>query len=276
MKKSYGKGRKYKKSYTRKASKGSVGLTKTVKRYVKSAIHRQLENKKFTIEVSDTMSAPSNSVNFQAGNIVQLTPSNATNSTYTIIQGTGQGARVGNVIQLRKAVFRYVMYPLQYNVTSNPTPKPLLVNMWIFSIKRGIASLTVADAWNIFNGTIFANGSSNNGTTNNLFDLVSIPNNEVIQTHYRRTVKLSPASNFLSGATVANYANNDYKLNCMGKINITKYLPKRIVFNDTDNNSSSKQVFLVCTPYNADGTTIASTTFPSAWFYGIDVEYEDA
>lgn len=276
MKKSYGKGRKYKKSGTRKATKRTAGLTKTVKRYVKSAIHKQLENKKFTLEGSSSLSHPSNAINFQSGNMLQFTPSVAVNSDYTIPQSLGQGGRTGNVIQLRKAMFRYVMYPLPYNVTTNPNPKNMMVNIWIFSIKRGIPASTVADAWNVFNGTIFANGSSNNGTVNNLFDLVSVPNNEVIQSHYRRTVKLGPAEYYLPGATTVNYNNNDYKYNCMGKINITKYLPKRIVFNDTDNNSTSKQVFCIICPYAADGTTTPSTTFSAGMFYGIDIEYEDA
>lgn len=271
--------RKYGKKGTKKskASRKSSGKpSSAVKKYVKAAIHRQIENKRFTLESSATLSVPSNPISFQAANIVQLTPSTATNSDYTIPQSLGQGGRTGNVITLRKAMFRYVMYPQVYNVTTNPTPKPLDVNIWIFSIKRGVAALTVADAWNIFNGTIFANGNTSNGTVNNLFDLVSVPNQEVIQSHYRRTVKLCPASFYVPGATTANYNNNDYKYNCMGRINISKYLPKRIVFNDTDNSSTSKQVFLVCTPYHADGTTTASTDLGASWFYGIDLEYEDA
>lgn len=267
---------KGKKRTTKKYSTGAKKVSKTVKRYVKSAIHKQLENKKFTLEASSSLAHPSNAVNFQAGNILQFTPSSGINSDYTIPQSLGQGGRVGNIINLRKAMFRYVMYPLPYNVTSNPNPKNILVNIWIYSIKRGIPASTVADAWNIFNGTIFANGNSNNGTTNNLFDLVSIPNNEVIQTHYRRTVKLAPAAYYSAGATTVNYNNNDYKYNIMGKINITKYLPKRIVFNDTDNNSTSKQVFCVITPYACDGTTTPSTVFSAGMFYGIDIEYEDA
>ena len=271
-----GKSRRVYKKRTFRKKGVSMKPSKAVKRYVKSAIHRQLENKRFTIESSDTLAAPSNPTNFQAGNIFQLTPSSATNSWYTIPQGTGQGARVGNRINLRSAVFRYVMYPLGYNVTSNPNPKPLDLQILIFSMKRGVLGLTVADAWNVFNGSIFANGSSSNGTVNNLFDMVSVANSEVIQLHYRRNLKLSPSEFYTPNATQVNYNNNDYKYNCIGKINVTKYLPKHIVFNDTDNSSTSKQVFMVITPYNADGTTTPSTTFPLAIFSGLDVVYEDA
>lgn len=274
------------KFYKRKSTKKSTVMKKrvykskkpslAVKRYVKQAIHRQLENKSFSIESAETLAAPSNPTTFQAGNIIQLTPSNATNSLYTIPQGTGQGNRLGNQINLRKAQFKCIMYPQGYNVTSNPTPKPLDVCIWIFSVKRGVLGLTVADAWNIFNGTFFGNGNSSNGTVNNIYDIVSDTNNEVLQLHYKRVVKLGANSNILQTGGNAALANNDYKYNQILKINLTKYMPKRITFNDTDANSTTKQVFMIVCPYNADGTTIPSTNFPLSMYYGVDITYEDA
>lgn len=247
-----------------------------VKRYVKRAIHSQLENKSFSIESAETLAAPSNPTTFQSGNIIQLTPSNATNSLYTIPQSLGQGGRVGNLINLRSARFKCIMYPQGYNVTSNPTPKPLDVGIWIFSVKRGVAGLTVADAWNIFNGSFFGNGNSSNGTVNNIYDLVSDVNKDVLQLHYFRIAKLGANSNILQTGGSAALANNDYKYNQILKINLTKYMPKRITFNDTDANSTSKQLFMIVSPYNADGTTIPSTNFPLSMYYGVDLVYEDA
>lgn len=268
-----GKGkRRYGRKRTNKGKKPSLAI----KRYVKRVIHSQIENKSFTTEQSETMSAPSNALGFQAANIVQLTPSNATNSLYTIIQGTGQGARVGNVINCRKAVFRAIFYPQSYNVTSNPTPKPLDICIWIFSVKRGLPGYTVLDAWTRFNADFFGNGSGSNGTFNNLYDLVSDTNSDVLQVHYKRIVKLGASSAILQTGGSAQFANNDYKYNQMLKINLTKYMPKRITFNDSDNNSTSRQLFLLACPYNADGTTIPSTTLPCSWFYGFDMIYEDA
>lgn len=273
----YGK-RKGKRSVRRlrKTARKSAKVSKPLKNYINRAIGRRLENKRFTIESSDTLATSANATTFQAGNIWQLTPSNATNSWYMIPQATTEGGRVGNEIALKSAVFRYVMYPLAYNVTSNPTPKPMDVMLFIFSVKRGVAGNTVADAWNIFNTNIFANGSSSNGTVNNLFDVVSVFNTDVVTIHHRRHLKLSPSDYYVAGATVPNYANNDYKYNQIGKINVTKYLPKKITFNDADNNSISKQVFLIIAPYNADGTVNASTIFPLACFSGLDLHYEDA
>lgn len=260
----------------RKYSTKAKKVSPVVKSYVNKAIHRNIENKRFTIETSKTMAGSGNAANFQSGNIYQLTPSSNTNSLYTITQSSSEAGRTGNEIMLRNAVFRYCLYPLTYNITSNPTPKPLDVMIFIFSVKRGVQGVTVADAWNIFNNTIFCNGASSNGTTNNMFDIVSVFNEDVVKLHYKKIVKLAPSNSQLQTGVNAGWTNNDYKYNCFGRINVTKYLPKRITFNDADNNSTSRQVFLFMAPYNADGTTIASTSFVSAAFTGLDLKYEDA
>ena len=264
-----------KKSVKRSVRK-TTKVSPTIKKYVNNTISKQIENKRYTTEVAETMASPANATNFQSGNMIQFTPSNGTNSLYTLIQGVGQGARSGNVVNLKNAVFRYIMYPLAYNAVSNPTPKPLIIQMYIFSVRRGVLGLTVADAWNIFNTNIFANGSSSIGTLNNIYDLVSVPNNEVVHMHVRRTLKLGANAGVLQTGGNASFSNNDFNYTQYGKINITKYMPKRITFNDGDNNSTSKQLFCVICPYNVDGTTIPSTGFPCAIFYGVDIEYEDA
>lgn len=274
--KSYGKKNRKARKPLRSNKKKSTSVSKTVKRYVKSAIHKQLENKSFSIESAETLASAANAANFQAGNIIQLTPSNATNALYTIPNSLGQGGRIANVIQLRKATFKCIMYPQAYNVTSNPVVKNLDIGIWIFSFKRGVAGLTVADAWNSFNGNFFGNGSSSNGTVNNMYDLVSDVNSNVIQLHYRRIVKLAANSNILQTGGSAQYANNDYKYNQILRIPLTKFMPKRIEFNDADNNSTTKQVFMIVAPYNGDGTTIPSTNFPLSMYYGLDLIYEDA
>lgn len=263
-------------SRAKKSVRKTRSVALSVKRYVKRAIHSQIENKSYSTEQADTLSNPANPVAFQAGNIIQLTPSNATNSAYTIVQNVGQGGRIGNAIHLRKATFKCIMYPQQYNVTSNPTPKPLDVCIYIFSIKQGICGATVADAWTRFNTDFFGNGNSSNGTLNNLYDAVSDVNSDVVHLYYKRIVKLGASAAQLQTGGSAALSNNDYKYNQMLRIPITKYLPKKITFNDTDNNSTSKQVYLLVCPYNADGTTQPSTTLSLSMFWGIDLIYEDA
>lgn len=261
---------------TRRNKAKPKGVPLAVAKYVQRSIHSNLENKQYTTETAKTMSASSNAANFQSGNFFQLTPSSGTNSLYTIAQGLGEGTRIGNSISLRKAVIRFCLYPQVYNITSNPTPKPLDIMMYIFSMKKSVAGATVADAWNVMNTTFYANGSSSLGVLGNLYDLVSVPNNEVVKVYMKRRFKLSPSNAQLQTGVNAGWSNNDYKYNIIRTIDVTKCLPKKMIFNDTDNNSTTNQVFCVFHPLNADGTGIASTTFPCSIFFGLDLYYEDA
>lgn len=261
---------------TRVQKGGKIAKLSDVKDYVNKAIHANLENKDYTTEISKTMCNISNATNFQNGNMFQLTPSGATNYLYQIPLGTGQGTRVGNQITVQKAYIRFVIYPTLYNAISNPTPKPQDMTMYIFSVRRGVAGNSVSDAWNIFSTSFFANGNSYNGALGNLYDTVSIENKDVVRLLKKKTFKLSASNAQLQSGVSGALSNNDYKLNIIKRVNITKYLPKKITFNDADANSTSRQIFCVFNPVNCDGTGTASTTFVSAIFFGLDLVYEDA
>lgn len=253
-----------------------AGVSEPVKEYVKKAIHTMMENKQYTTEVAKTCSNFSGGANWQSGNVFQLTPSSATNALYTIVQGTGEGARVGNSFNIVKAKVRMIMYPQLYNATSNPTPKPQDIVIYICSGKKGVVCNTVSDLYTICNTTFYANGSSSNGMLGNLYDLVSVPNNEVIKVHRKLQFKLGASNSQLQTGVNAGWSNNDYSYNCRLSLDITPYLPKKITFNDGDNNSTSGQVFLMICCVNADGTGTASTTYPMSVFFGLDLYYEDA
>jgi hypothetical protein len=67
---------------------------------------------------------------------------------------------------------------------------------------------------------------------NNLNDILSPINLDMFTVYYDRTCKLgysgsySPSIQANNSSNYQYYLNNDYKLNEMKKINITKYLPK--------------------------------------------------
>lgn len=247
-----------------------------VKRYVKQAIHKQIENKGVAQSVAKTMCNISNLANFTSGNILQLTPSVQTNYIYTITQGTGAGNRTGNQVKLRNAVLKFVLYPTSYNVTSNPNPKPLNIMMYIVSGKKSIVSNSVADIATICNSTIYKLGSTSSAMSGNLYDAVSYINTDVLQIHHQEVFKLAPGEYYTPNATQANFNNNDYKYNIVKRLNVTKYLPKVFTFDDANNNATSKQVFAIFAPVYADGTGMASTVFCSAIFASVDITYEDA
>lgn len=264
-----------------KAVRAPKGVSKNVVQFVKKSIASVSELKKYTNEGSQSLwTSAATQAQFVAGNMLQLTPyATGASYNYTITQGTGQGQRIGNSIRIKKAWLRFVLYPQQYNVTSNPTPQPQDVRLLIFSIKPAVTTgaTTKEQAWTILNTNFFANGNSSNGQLGNLYDMVSYPNPDVVSIYFDRQMKLgfSTISGMTGQNTINLFGNNDYTLNCQMKIEITKFLPAKITFND-DNNSTSRQLFAVFMPVNSDGTGPVSTRIPASMFYGLDVQYIDA
>lgn len=264
------------KKVLRRSIKKNTKVSSTVKKYVNRVVHAQIENKSITTSFAKTMSNISNLANFQSGNIIQLTPSVNTNYIYTVQQGTGSGNRTGNVIKTRNCILRFVMYPQVYNLTSNPTPKPLDIVLYIVSTKKSVLGNTVSDIATICNTNFYRYGNTSQAMLGNLYDLVQPVNNDVIQIHHKRIFKLAPSNAQLQTGASAGQSNNDYKYNVIRTINVTKYLPKNITFDDANNNSTSKQVFAIFAQMNADGTGTASTVFPCSVFGNVDFTYEDA
>lgn len=256
------------------------GVSLSVKRYVNRTIHSNIENKKMTTEFTkNLMNISSGTAGFQTQNIIPLCPNAATGGIYTITQGVGQQQRIANVISVRKAYFRGLLVPTAYNSISNSSPAPLNVKMWIFSMKRNVIQQTQSDAYQVLNTIFFANGNSSLGLLGNAYDLITPPNRDVVNVHYSRTLKLGYAS--YAGMTGGSSAtdpktDNDYKLNHKFTIDITKYLPKKMFFNDTDSGTTSKQVFLAFEPVYYNGASMTPATSPCGLFGGIDLHYEDA
>lgn len=270
----------YKKKRMAKSVKSAKGVPAKVVKFVKRSLANATETKRFTYTEAMTLGGFGLTVaQFSQQNMLQLTPSNQTAADYQIIQGTSQGARIGNSITVMKATLKYALYPTAYNVTSNPTPKCIDIRCFIVSMK-GVPNgqVTKAQLHDILTNTCFANGATSNGMTNNMYDLVQAWNTDVLTVYSDFTLKLGQAG--MSGNTGSSaimlQANNDYKLNHVVKLDITKYLPKKITFNDADTNSTSRQVFLVWAPINFDGTTIPSTTLVAGGFVTLDLFFKDA
>lgn len=270
-------GRKYRRRVPKRSTKK---VSKTIKRYVSRVIHRNLENKRMTTEFTKNLFNISAGVpGFQPNNIIPLCPNSATGGIYTITQGVGQQQRVSNSISVRKAYFRGVLVPALYNAISNPTPTPLNVKMWIISLKRNVLQQTQADVYQTVLNTFFSNGNTSIGLLGTLYDIITPHNKDVVNVHYTRTIKLGEAG--YSGVTGGANANsskssNDYNLNYKMTLDITRWLPKKMLFNDTDSGTTSKQLYCVFEPVYYNGTSMTAATSPCGFIGGIDLHYEDA
>lgn len=265
---------------SRRTVSKSSKVSKTIKRYVSSVIHRNLENKRMTTEFTKNLYGIAGGVaGFQTNNIIPLSPNSLTGGIYTITQGVGQQQRVSNSISVRKAYLRGVLIPQPYNAVSNSTPTPLNVKIWIFSLRRNVLQASAADVYQTMSNTFFSNGNTSIGLLGTIYDIITPHNKDVVNVHYTRTIKLGyeSYSGVTGGATATDSkANNDYNLNYKMTLDITRWLPKKMQFNDTDSGTTSKQLYCVFEPVYYNGSTMTAATSPCGFIGGIDLHYEDA
>lgn len=260
--------------------RGSKKPSAVVQRYVKQAIHRNVENK---MRESGGLNylVPTTYGNYQQQSIFPLTPyfeaGLSTSQNLDITQGTGVSNRVGNQIKTRSGYFKAVIYPAPYSASFNPTPQPLNVTMWVFTLKSGLTDST---------GTVLSTLQSNwfknqNGAlpiTNTLQDQVLVPNTDVINVKYRKTFKLGYASDTGTGVSVTNqsFANNDYRLNHVIKVNMTRFLRKAIRYVDNNAQPSTSTTWCCFTIANASNSAFASTAVPAYIQWEYKYQFEDA
>lgn len=250
-----------------KAKKLSIN---TVRRIAKKVVSRETENK-----TTQFFSAGSN---IYPATSVSMVPSIIPLSPYTgfldIFQGVDQGERIGNQVKIKNISIRGTIFPLPYDVSTNPNPQPIQVIFWIF-YSRQTPTLQPGGALSGF----LQDGSSSRPLTGNLSDLFSKVNDDQYRLLGKRVFKIGYAAYEGSGIQPAFQAfhNNDFKLNANFRINVTKHVIKNVRFNDnTSNTPRDRGLFLLPQVINADGSTMANNIIPARMTYSIDCVFEDA
>lgn len=263
------------KSFKKRTFKKRVAkLTKPVKRTIQRMISRNVENKTAQVYNYERELWPVTSVNFPTQNIFPLGPDP---TSIVIVQGVGQGQRIGNTIKTKKLVIRGTVVPYPYDAVFNPAPGPIQVKMWVFYDKR-----TPVDVPNPVAGSnFFQSGNTSKGFQNDLADLWSPVNSDIYRILATRTFKLGNAeyagtSPPVSTASAQYYTNNDFKYNANFSINLTKHYPKTVKFNDNTSTPSSRGLFMMVAFFNANGTQINSGYRAVGMQYMQDYHYEDA
>lgn len=242
---------------------------------IKSIVHKEAENK--ARQYSGAASLPNYiSSDWGTHNILPVTPYSG---FMAISQGTGQGDRIGNRIRVRKAFVKLVFYPRAYDVY-NPQPKPQDVRLLIVKSKDDKNTLPGKSSF----GDFFQSNNSYNAPTGNLPDMVRSVNKDSWVVYKDIHFKLGCSAYFSDGAGNANDAsqqfyNNDYKYNKIMTIDVTRFIPKTIVYQDNNTNPISDLVNLVILPMNADGTdanALSAGDFPSYFYFQTELIFEDA
>lgn len=263
--------KKNKKTYKRKSyakKTKSSGMRKMVRREI--ARTTETKHREFANLLQPLY--PSNSANFDNNNVI---PVGLYPGAHEVVQGTGDGQRIGNKISVKKCMFFGTLVPAGYNVTTNPVPVPTQVKMTIFYDKLFPTTRPAPQTYaNILD---FNNGVS--GFYNDLVDMYAPYNTDRYGVFKTKMFKLGFATNNLTaaGTTGTNsFANNDFKYNCNFKVDLTKYMIKLQKFQDNATGSTSRQLFVMFHIVAANGQAYASTAQPVELTYWSTLAYEDA
>lgn len=258
-----------KRTYRKRVAGGKKpSVSAGVKKYVKKVIHSSIENK--CVQISS---------GFNFGNVLESTDLNAypmcPNSVYwTINQGSGQGNRIGNVVKVRKIYLSYVLRPLPYDVTVNPFPVPTEIQLFLGYVKNFPSSnIAPADI-----NQLFQAGSTSSAPIGGLQDLVSIVNKDYWVIKKKWSHKLGYASYNGTGSLPGQQFNssNDFKLNVVKRIDITKFCPSTINFNDSSATPTTRNLFFMQQAIWANGGNSGATVQSANIQFWVDFVYEDA
>jgi hypothetical protein len=143
-----------------------------------------------------------------------------------------------------------VLVPYGYDSVYNPNPVPAEVRVLILKNKTNPASTPVIN-------TLIQTGDGSQVLAGDLTDMIEPINRDANTVYFDKVFKVG---NSLIGGTGVNvtqssFSNNDFPLNNKFSIDVTKYLPKHITWNDTTGAPTSDTVFALFIVSTADGAT---------------------
>lgn len=235
-------------------------VSKSVKKYVKNQIHRQIEDKQAIYVYART---GIQSTDVATGPIVlSLVPN--------IYQGTEVCDRIGNKVRVKNVQFKYILTRSSTTGAANP---PLYVTVVIGKLKNTFDTPAVGDLNLIKYNDSSAGTVSNTGIYSADLTTLQLPyNTDVWDIKYTRKFKLWNASN----STAANtFANNDFNLMTDQTVNITKMLKKVWTYNNATNQFPENDGLFAMFFAN---TIDSSASFTNAIFVDacLVCKYEDA
>lgn len=248
----------------RPSTKASVAAVKTI---VKKAIARNVENKNSEYFNNGKLIYPSVNSLFN-DSVFPVTPYFG---FVQINQGTTVNARIGNKIKIKNLTIKGTIEPMPYDAIYNNTPRPTQVVMWVFYDKTNPTVIPQPQS------DFFKYNASNQAFQNNLTDAWAPINTEKYRVLTKRIFKVGFANATGSGAypVMENFANNDYKLNCNFRLNLTKYIRKTVTFDENQTTPTTRGLYIVCQAIGS-GAFYGSGDRPITMRFWISTSYEDA
>lgn len=198
--------------------------------------------------------------------------------TYTgPLRGNADGQRIGNRVTVVKSWLNLIFFPETYDNLINPSPRPMHCRLWFFRLKRN-GNLIPSTAAVCGAGNIFVDGTATTGFVGNLSDNTQRLNPDLYTYLGHRDFKLGFASYNGTGSNTQPldqyYSNNDYALNQIIRIDVTKYCAKNFAWDDSDL-PVHKYTYCLMQWMNADGTTAGADHRQMRVQYTIGFSYKD-
>lgn len=243
-----------------------------LKRVINREISRRVENKCRQHAVTDMVLRGAGNTALLDGTIVPISPYAA---FVEILQGIGQGARIGNRIRTKSLVIKGTIVPLPYDVTTNNVPRPVVVKLFFFYDKTdptGVPSPATADDFFQFNNTT-------DGFSNDLVDVWRPINKDRYRLLTSRVFKLGNSSYEASAGALPQfqwYTNNDFKLNHNFRVSLTKHMIRDVYYQDNSTTPTTRGIYMLPLVMYADSLTMSADQLTCKMSYSIDYWFEDA
>lgn len=236
---------KYQKSKKTKFYKKPKTIKKVIKSYKRKNLNLVIKKEMYKIKetnsiVRDWTMSPATlqglpTTTTLAGNLFVLNPSDELTLGYTIYRGQTDANYIGNKVRTAPGCkLDIVLTPNIYHNTYNNNPRPQVVRLYIFKDKRDpTVTMAPSDL-----PDFFANGSTTQGFSGTLLDMCKRLDKSNYTYLGSYTWKIGfdglnrndPWTTPSLGVQV--YPNNDYKMNVIKSIDITKYMPKIVSYTD--------------------------------------------
>lgn len=239
-------------------SRGRVSLA--TKKYVKAAIHKQIENKVIVSNLANQsiVTALLGTDPFQL-NLLPLIP-----------EGNEQGERSGVIVTPRRCVIKGFVNLRPYNATTNPH-QPVKLKMWVLSYKplnRNAATLAAGSFDNFFEG-----GNASFPFQGNMLDMILPVNKQEWTVYATKMINLGSTYGGTAGGSVVH---DNSRFSVPFSFNIGKYLKQKLKFDDVDTNrATNRNMWLVVQAVSAEGSTGIGIT-PAEIHYAYEFQFEDA
>lgn len=265
-KRSYGKRKSYRK-------KKSTKVSKTVKRFVKKAIHADIENK---IYMADLVGATS------GDNQMILTTVSSTLPQYfnlnpLIAQGTSEIQRTGNKCRVMRHTLRCQLLLSGAAITAN-VDVPMNIYYFILYARDTPATLTATDLNQLFYYNSGGTASTTQFLSGSGFATTHRVNNDyfkILKTNYpNKPMKLGWSSYTANAGGL--YSNNDYRSNMHFDIDLTKYTPKLMHFNNNTSSCTNVNMY-ICFYVQKVNLDVTTTNWDPPQIFATQIlSYEDA